>query len=60
MREYLEAGWVDRLWWLDTLAMLADGTTKGSVDREALILVCQKGLWRVTGQAPQFKRLRDS
>ena len=27
MREYLEAGWVDRLWWIDTLAMLADGMT---------------------------------
>ena len=35
MREYLEAGWVDRLWWIDTLAMLADGMTKGSIDREA-------------------------
>ena len=34
MREYLESGWIDRLWWLDTLAMLADGMTQGSVDRE--------------------------
>ena len=38
MREYLEAGWVDRLYWFDTLAMLADGLTKGAVDREALAL----------------------
>ena len=60
MREYLEAGWVDRLWWLDTLAMLADGMTKGSIDREALIKVCQKGLWHITGAAPQCKRLRDA
>ena len=60
MREYLEAGWVDRLWWIDTLAMLADGMTKGSIDREALIKVCQKGLWVVLGAAPQCKRLRDA
>ena len=60
MREYPEAGWVDRLWWIDTLAMLADGMTKGSIDREALIEVCLKGLWRVTGAAPQCKRLRDA
>ena len=60
MREYLEAGWVDRLWWIDTLSMLADGMTKGSIDREALILVCQQGLWKIIGAAPQCKRLRDA
>ncbi len=60
MREYLEAGWVDRLWWIDTLAMLADGMTKGSIEREALIRVCELGLWTVLGQAPVFKQLRDT
>ena len=60
MREYLEAGWVGRLWWIDTLAMLADGMTKGSIDREAIIMVCQKGLWKILGAAPQCKRLRDA
>ena len=60
MREYLEAGWVDRLWWLDNLSMLADGMTKGSIDREALILVCQQGLWIIVGAAPQCKILRDA
>ena len=60
MREYSEACWVDRLWWLDTLAMLADGMTKGSIDREALIKVCQQGLWEILGAAPQCKRLRDA
>ena len=59
MREYLEAGWVDRLWWLDTLAMLADGMTKGSVDREALVEACLKGVWKIVGQAPQCKSLKD-
>ena len=60
MRENLEAGWLDRLWWLDTLAMLADGMTKGSVDRESLVVVCQQGIWRSIGQAPQCKSLRDA
>ena len=60
MRESLEAGWVDRLWWLDTQTMLADGMTKGSADREALVAVCQEGVWNVVGQAPQCKSLKES
>ena len=58
MREYLESRHVDVLWWLDTLAMLADGMTKGSVEREALIRVCAEGVWRILGQQPVWKRLR--
>ena len=58
MREYLESGHVDLLWWLDTLAMLADGMTKGSVEREALIKVCADGIWKIIGQAPVCKQLR--
>ncbi len=59
MRDYLEPGYVDCLWWLDTLAMLADGMTKGSVEREALIKVCQIGIWHVVGLQPVFKQLRS-
>ena len=59
MREYLESGHVDRLWWFDTLAMLADGMTKGSVEREALIAVCQLGVWKIVGLQPIFKQLRS-
>ena len=58
MREYLESGHVDLLWWLDTLAMLADGMTKGSVEREALIKVCAEGIWKIVGQTPVSKQLR--
>ena len=50
MREYLESGHADLLWWLVTLAMLADGMTKGSVEREALIRGCPDGIWKVVGQ----------
>ena len=59
MREYLESGHVDRLWWFDTLAMLADGMTKGSVEREALIKVCQSGTWQIVGLQPVYKQLRS-
>ena len=59
MREYLESGHVDRLWWLDTLAMLADGMTKGSVERGALIKVCHIGLWQIVGLPPVSKQLRN-
>ena len=58
MREYLESGHVDVLWWLDTLAMLADGMTKGSVEREALIRVCAEGIWKIVDQTPVSKQLR--
>ena len=60
MHEYLESGWVDRLWWADTLAMLADGLTKGSVEREALIAVCERGTWAIVGEAPVYKQLRKT
>ena len=59
MREYLVAGWIDMLWWLDTLAMLADGMTKGAIEREPLVQVCYEGIWKIVGQQPIFKRLRD-
>ena len=59
LREYMETGHVDCLWWLDTLAMLADGMTKGSVEREALIKVCQLGMWRIVGLQLVFKQLRS-
>ena len=45
VREHLESGNLRRLWWFDTWAMLADGLTKGSVDREALVRVCEQGMW---------------
>ena len=59
MREYLEADHVDCLWWLDTLAMLSDGITNGSVEREAMIKACQLGIWQIVCLRPAFKQLRS-
>ena len=59
VREHLEAGHLSRLWWFDTRAMLADGLTKGAVDREALVKVCEQGLWIIEGDVPIHKQLRE-
>ena len=52
LREYLDDGSVDRLYWFDTRAMLADGMTKGSVDREALVRFGERGEWHIEGDQP--------
>ena len=59
VREHLEAGHLSRLWWFDIRAMLAYGLTKGAVDREALVRVCEQGLWYIEGDAPVCKQLRN-
>ena len=51
-REHLEDGSVDQLYWFDARAMLADGMTKGSVDREALVTVRELGEWHLSGDEP--------
>ena len=51
-REHLDDGSVDRLYWFDTRAMLADGMNKGSVDREALVTACERGEWHLVGDEP--------
>ena len=51
-REQMENGSVDQLYWFDTRVMLADGMTKGSVDREALVTVCELGEWHLSGDEP--------
>ena len=60
VREHLESGHLNRLWWFDTRAMLADGLTKGSVDREALVAVCEQGVWQVVGDTPISKQLKGN
>ena len=59
VREPVESRHPSRLWWFDTRAMLADGLTKGSVDREALVKVCEQGLWLVEGDLPIHKQLKE-
>ena len=58
MRELLEDGQIDRLFWFDTEDMLPDGLTKGSVDREPLLRVAAEGEWAISYDAPVWKTLR--
>ena len=47
MREHLDAGRLRKLIWIDTVDMVSDGLTKGSIDREALIRLSEKGEWEL-------------
>lgn len=51
LKEDLSRGRIRRLYWLNTLAMVADGLTTGSVPRDALLRLCNEGLWNVTGRS---------
>ena len=55
LREYLDAGHVDRLYWFDTEDMLPDGMTKGSIDRETIIKVCENGIWSIRSACPKHR-----
>ena len=60
MREFMEFGRVDRLYWFGTDDMLPDGLTKGSIDREALIKCCLEGLWHIQHEEPIYKSFADN
>ena len=47
LRSLLDAGVLSRMVWCDTRDMLADGMTKGAVDRVALH-DAMDGLWRIS------------
>ena len=53
-REWLDLGVVRALWWCDTDDMVADAMTKGSVDREAVLRLCNDGVWTVSKAPARF------
>ena len=52
MKEFVRSKVINTLWWIDTIDMLADGLTKGSIDREALLELCRGEPWRLRGLQP--------
>ena len=46
LRELLDTKVLEALIWIDTRDMIADGMTKGAVDREA-IHQCMRGVWQL-------------
>ena len=57
-REMLDRHLVDRLLWIDTRAMLADGLTKGAIDRAALVCAGYACRWLLEGTAPVVSAVR--
>ena len=47
LRHQYATGQLDALVWLDTRDMLADGLTKGKIDRSALMKAMNSGCWKV-------------
>ena len=46
IREWLDRGALRAVWWCDTLDMISDGMTKGSIDRTEILRLCKLGLWK--------------
>ena len=51
LRQELTIGKIRRTYWLNTWAMLADGLTKGSGPRDALVKVSSTGGWSIPGRS---------
>jgi hypothetical protein len=45
IREDFKLGIVHKLWWVNTLDMVADALTKGAVNRDAILQLMNKGHW---------------
>ena len=52
MREFIDAGIIDKWWWIDTLDMISDGLTKGAVPRDALLAITTGKEWVLRGDPP--------
>ena len=52
VREFLRFRAIKSLYWIDTEDMLADGLTKGIVDRTALTVASSEGRWSLSGAEP--------
>ena len=58
LREQLEDGLIDVLYWIDTEDMLPDGMTKGTIDRKPLLALGGEGVWSIRHDNPVFKVLK--
>ena len=59
LRELLEGGTVDILYWFDTEDMMPDGMTKGSIDRRPLIALGYDATWAISHDNPVHKTLEN-
>ena len=54
IREWLDRGALRAVWWCDTLDMISDGMTKGSVDRTEILKLCRDGLWQCNRESVRW------
>ena len=53
IKHLMTTGLIDRLYWIDTRDMLADGLNKGVISREAILTYCRTGTWILKHEALQ-------
>ena len=54
LRDRLDAGTVQALWWIDTRDMISDALTKGGLNRQPLLDLWKKAVHRFVGDEPIF------
>ena len=52
MSDLIRRGVLTKVWWIDTKDMAADALTKGSIDREVVLLLGDTGEWHSVGLQP--------
>ena len=60
LRESLVVGRIGRMWWINTLSMIADGLTKGSINREDLLALQHNSTWTVQGKTESYIAPRNT
>jgi len=54
IKEFIRRKLIKFLWWADTRDMVADGLTKGCVDRMAILVLSEAGTWKLAHHAVCF------
>ena len=52
MSDLIKRGVLTKVWWIDTKDMASDALTKGSIDREVVMLLSSAGIWEFIGLPP--------
>ena len=54
LREMLKSGRLNKIWWVHTEDMIADGLNKGSIPREPLLAIAYSGIWQLLKSCEGF------
>ena len=54
LREMLKSGRLNKIWWVHTEDMIADGLNKGSIPREPLLAIAYSGTWQLLKSCEGF------